>query len=59
MTFSLPCMYGPMLTKTRENKKKNIKIKDMKILKRKKECPGHMVDSYISVKFGINLLDGL
>ena len=48
-------LYGPMLTKTKKNHKK---IKNLKFWKTKKKWSGDMVDRYLSVKFGVNPLDG-
>ncbi len=42
-----------MLTKTKQNDKKNQKFKILK-----KKWSGHMVDRYLSVKLGVNPLDG-
>ncbi len=48
--FEIFCPHGP--------KKKIVKNQKFKILKKKKKRSGNMVDRYLSLKFGVNPLDG-
>ena len=53
LKFFLP--YGPMLTKTKKNRKKS---KMQNFEKQQKKWSGDMLKGYLSTKVGINLLDG-
>ncbi len=54
LKFFVP--YGPMLTKTKKNRKQN--LKNLKYFEKPNKWSGDMVDRYMSLKFGVKPLDG-